>query len=67
MARPRRRPIVDSGQVIVQVLMGSRRWRAIVKPFWKAYRLWDREDCVDLSAAFAYHSLQSFFPILLIA
>lgn len=24
-------------------------------------------DCVDLSAAFAYHSLQSIFPILLIA
>ena len=67
MGRPRQRPIVDSGQVILQVLVGSRRWRAIVKPFWKAYRLWDREDCVDLSAAFAYHSLQSFFPILLIA
>jgi len=36
-------------------------------PFWRAYRLWLRHDCVDLSAAFAYHSLQSFFPILLIA
>ena len=35
--------------------------------FWRAYRLWDREDCVDLSAAFAYHTLQSLFPILLIA
>ena len=34
---------------------------------WRAYRLWDREDCVDLSAAFAYHTLQSLFPILLIA
>ena len=53
--------------MILQVFVGSRRWRAIVKSFWKAYRLWDREDCVDLSAAFAYHSLQSFFPILLIA
>lgn len=42
-------------------------WRSIVKLFWRAYRLWDREDCVDLSAAFAYHTLQSFFPILLIA
>ena len=30
---------------------------------WRAYRLWDREDCVDLSAAFAYHTLQSLFPI----
>ena len=34
---------------------------------WWAYRLWDREDCVDLGAAFAYHSLQALFPILLIA
>jgi membrane protein len=34
---------------------------------WRAYRLWDREDCVDLGAAFAYHSLQALFPILLIA
>jgi membrane protein len=36
-------------------------------PFWRAYRLWLRLDCVDLSAAFAYHLLQSVFPILLIA
>ncbi len=34
---------------------------------WRAYRLWLRLDCVDLSAAFAYHLLQSVFPILLIA
>lgn len=51
----------------VRALIASRRWRRLVKPFWKAYRLWDREDCIDLSAAFAYHSLQSLFPILLIA
>lgn len=31
-----------------------------------AGRLWLRHDCVDLSAAFAYHTLQSFFPALLI-
>ena len=37
------------------------------RSFWRAYRLWLRMDCVDLSAAFAYHSLQSVFPILLIA
>lgn len=43
------------------------RWRSLVRLFWRSYRLWDREDCVDLSAAFAYHTLQSFFPILLIA
>lgn len=34
---------------------------------WRSYRLWLRLDCVDLSAAFAYHLLQSVFPILLIA
>ncbi|MEB3266705.1 MAG: YihY/virulence factor BrkB family protein [Cyanobacteriota bacterium] len=37
------------------------------KHLWLAGRLWLRNDCVDLSAAFAYHSLQSFFPALLIA
>ena len=42
-------------------------WRATIRLFWRSYRLWDRDDCVDLSAAFAYHTLQSFFPILLIA
>jgi membrane protein len=29
--------------------------------------LWNKEDCTDLSAAFAYHTLQSLLPILLIA
>ncbi|MFZ9951723.1 MAG: YihY/virulence factor BrkB family protein [Vulcanococcus sp.] len=47
-------------------LLRARRWR-VPRLLWRAYRLWDREDCVDLSAAFAYHSLQSLFPILLIA
>ena len=42
-------------------------WRSRLRPFWKAYVLWLRADCVDLSAAFAYHTLQSFFPALLIA
>lgn len=37
-----------------------------MKRFWHAYRLWLREDCIDLSAAFAYHTLQSIFPALLI-
>jgi membrane protein len=37
------------------------------KSFWKAYRLWLIADCIDLSAAFAYHTLQSLFPALLIA
>ena len=41
--------------------------RHTMKIGWWAYRLWDRQDCIDLSAAFAYHSLQSFFPVLLIA
>lgn len=34
--------------------------------FWHAYLLWLRTDCIDLSAAFAYHTLQSIFPALLI-
>ncbi|WP_320677674.1 YihY/virulence factor BrkB family protein [Prochlorococcus sp. MIT 1300] len=34
---------------------------------WRAYERWTRCDCVDLSAAFAYYTLQSFFPILLIS
>jgi membrane protein len=42
------------------------QWRRHLRPFWQAYRLWLRADCVDLSAAFAYHTLQSFFPALLI-
>jgi len=33
---------------------------------WHSYLLWLRTDCIDLSAAFAYHTLQSFFPALLI-
>jgi membrane protein len=41
-----------------------RRWFRL---FWIAGRLWLRHDCVDLSAAFAYHSLQSVLPALLIA
>lgn len=40
--------------------------RQLVRRFWHAYRLWLREDCIDLSAAFAYHTLQSIFPALLI-
>jgi membrane protein len=33
---------------------------------WHSYLLWLRTDCIDLSAAFAYHTLQSFLPALLI-
>ncbi|SBO44778.1 YihY/virulence factor BrkB family protein [Cyanobium sp. NIES-981] len=35
--------------------------------FLQASKLWFRHDCVDLSAAFAYHAMQSLFPIVLIA
>lgn len=38
-----------------------------LKILWNSYRLWLRSDCIDLSAAFAFHTLQSFFPALLIA
>ena len=46
-------------------------WRKKAKWFfsslWRAYERWSKCDCVDLSAAFAYYTLQSFFPILLIS
>jgi membrane protein len=29
-------------------------------------RIWNRHGCVDLSAAFAFHCLQSFFPFILL-
>ena len=45
-------------------VMSLRRW---MLPFWRAGELWMRHDCVDLSAAFAYHTLQSVLPALLIA
>ncbi len=41
------------------------RW--FLTSLWDAYERWSRCDCVDLSAAFAYYTLQSFFPILLIS
>ena len=39
----------------------------ILKSLWGACERWSKSDCIDLSAAFAYYALQSFFPILLIA
>ncbi len=49
----------------------SFRWRRkarwVMGSLWRAYERWTRCDCVDLSAAFAYYTLQSFFPILLIS
>ena len=41
------------------------RW--VLKSLWGACERWTKSDCVDLSAAFAYYALQSFFPILLIS
>jgi len=43
----------------------SAKW--ILKSFWGACERWSKSDCIDLSAAFAYYTLQSFFPILLIS
>ncbi|MEO1003044.1 MAG: YihY/virulence factor BrkB family protein [Cyanobacteria bacterium J06638_7] len=40
---------------------------ALVRPFWRALLMWNRQGCPDLSAAFAYYTLQSLLPILLIA
>ncbi len=44
-----------------------RQVRWLVVSLWRAYERWTKCDCVDLSAAFAYYTLQSFFPILLIS
>ena len=35
----------------------------IIKSLWGACERWSKSDCIDLSA-FAYYTLQSFFPIL---
>ena len=43
----------------------SSKW--ILKSLWGACERWSKSDCIDLSAAFAYYTLQSFFPILLIS
>ncbi len=47
------------------------RWRKkarfLIESLWRAYERWANCDCVDMSAAFAYYTLQSFFPILLIS
>ncbi len=44
-----------------------RKVKWLLRSLWRAYERWTRCDCVDLSAAFAYYTLQSFFPILLIS
>ena len=41
------------------------RW--VLKSLWGACERWTKSDCIDLSAAFAYYALQSFFPLLLIS
>ncbi len=45
----------------------GRKSRWFFRSLWRAYERWSKCDCVDLSAAFAYYTLQSFFPILLIS
>jgi len=45
----------------------SKKARWLFSSLWRAYERWSKCDCVDLSAAFAYYTLQSFFPILLIS
>ncbi len=52
---------------MILILRLRRRIRWLLGTLWRAYESWNRCDCVDLSAAFAYYTLQSFFPILLIS
>ncbi len=49
------------------VFQWRRQFNWLIRSLWQASQRWNRCDCVDLSAAFAYYTLQSFFPILLIS
>ena len=42
-------------------------FRRFVLSLWRASQRWNDAACVDLSAARAYFTLQSFFPLLVIA
>jgi membrane protein len=46
--------------------MMKKLFRITFWQFQQVIRLWNRHGCVDLSAAFAFHSLQSIFPFLLL-
>ena len=48
-------------------LRKQQAFRRFVLSLWRASQRWNDAACVDLSAAFAYFTLQSFFPLLLIA
>tara|TARA_Y100001968_G_scaffold49997_2_gene40425 strand:+ start:15798 stop:16739 length:942 start_codon:yes stop_codon:yes gene_type:complete len=50
---------------VINKFIRKSKW--LISTLWDAYERWSRCDCVDLSAAFAYYTLQSFFPILLIS
>jgi membrane protein len=47
------------------IMQRSTTW--IIKCLWGACERWSKSDCIDFRAAFAYYTLQSFFPILLIS
>ena len=48
-------------------MVRQRSLRRLIRSLWRACLRWAKCDCVDLSAAFAYYTLQSIFPILLIS
>jgi membrane protein len=48
-------------------VLKQKAFRWFVLSLWRASQRWSDAACVDLSAAFAYFTLQSFFPLLLIA
>ena len=57
---------MDSSEADQTVDRAGKRLKRFMRRLWWSCRLWNHFDCVDLSAAFAYHTLQSFFPVLLI-
>ena len=63
--------VVDAGVTVVTcgdfAVRRRSRFRWVVISLWRAGQRWVSHECVDLSAAFAYFTLQSIFPLLLIA
>jgi membrane protein len=58
---------VSTRQVSTRQRLISQYLARRLRVAWLTYKLWLRCDCIDLSAAFAFHTLQSFFPAVLIA
>ena len=54
-------------ECICDLVRRRARFAWFAHSLWKAGNRWCKHECVDLSAAFAYFTLQSIFPLLLIS